>query len=85
MKIVKVVEGYVVSCYCENGKMFFGDEDFIRYLCEPHTDKYEIMTLFTEDLEDVDPEFVKFVRYYGNTYPNNAENFAKLLQIYNSY
>ncbi len=84
MKIIEITDGYhEPTYYLENETEIHERDEFLNFLCKPHSEKYKVYTIYCEDLEEISLTQYELVANYGTLkYPNNKENFKKLFSIY---
>lgn len=84
INIIEIGDGYhQFAFYFEDGRMMCRDEqEFMDFLCKPHTERFIVSKIFSEELDEYSDDSVFLALFEDMNRNDRIKNFPKVLLIY---
>ena len=68
--------------YFQFGRDKYSREHMVSFLCEPHKEEYNILTIYYDDIEETTDEYPFIGNFETMNRKDRIKNFEKLVKIY---
>ena len=68
--------------YFQFGRKKYNREHMMNFLCAPHKEEYNILTIYYDDIEEANDEFTFIDDFETMNRKDRIKNFEKLARIY---